>query len=242
MEVLACIAPALAGIPAFIAFVRMRIHAGLVLGFTGALLVYVIGGVLGNPMTHRVLIAIILYLHLGLTWLLLRFAADGGRTRVRRWTAIAAFFGTCSLAQFGVVILDLASILFPHSAPGRILADRYTDVAGSFRVIGNYLSERSVTLATLSVSEVAPAFQGRVVSVYWTSPLVPDDDQRGWDSERFFAAGTSARERREIIRRYRVTHVLYEVNTVAPKAAATLYEVADEQARVNGIVLMKIRP
>ena len=130
---------------------------------------------------------------------------------------------------------------FPNSILRRFPIHRYFDVVGSFRSITRFLSSDSIIMADPSVCKVIPAFQGRVVSVYWTSPLVHDDEQRGRDSERFFAITTSADERRQIIARYGVTHILYQVGTLPSAVRELLCEVAKELTDVNGIILMKVK-
>jgi hypothetical protein len=241
LEVLACIGPALAGVIAFVIFIRTKVHLAVVLGFIGALFAYTIGGFLGNPMTHRILMVVILYLHVGLTWLLLTIFAGSDGPRVFRRRAVMVILVTIVVAHLGVVCLELADIAFPQSIFERVSIHQHSDVVGSFRTIGSYLSPNSITMAAPGVCKALPAFQGRVVSVYWTSPLVRDDQQRGWDSERFFSPETSASERRDIIVRYGVTHILYEVKKLPPDLGPMLHKIADEKITVNGIILMKIK-
>jgi hypothetical protein len=241
LQVFACIGPAFAGSVGIVIFALRRVHLAVVLGFVGALLAYLLGNLFRNPMTHRALILVILCLHMGLSWLLFTALGGGRRAALARWRALLATVAIIVVAHLAIVSLEIADIAFPHSIIQRLSIHRHLDVVGSFKILGSYLSPNSVALATPEVCKALPAFQGRVVSVYWTSPLVRDDEQRGWDSERFFSQEMPLNERREIIARYRVTHIIFQSKDVPPGLRGTLRQLADDQAIVNGIILMKVK-
>jgi hypothetical protein len=115
--VLTFLGPALAGVVALGVFVRRRIYLGVVLGFAGSMLGFVVGGIVGHPVAYRLIVVWIMYLHIACAWLLLAiFAGDSQppgevlRLGVGTRRAIAAAMGLLLLVQVGVCVLEVFSL------------------------------------------------------------------------------------------------------------------------------------
>jgi hypothetical protein len=248
LVVFAFLGPAIAGLAALCVFVRRRIYLGVVLGFSGSMLVYLVGGIAGHPVAYRLLIVWILYLHIACAWLLLAiFAGEsqpagevlriGNRTR----RTITAAMALLLLVQVGYVVCKCAAYLVPPSQVARLPHPmQFEDVKGTMRALTPHLSEKSIVFADEVTSIVLPAFTARVTTFYRASPYVPDDMQRFRDGKRFFAPDTSRTERLRLLKKYSAAYVLYSDENVSASTKAELGEIAKPEARANSFVLLKV--
>lgn len=62
-------------------------------------------------------------------------------------------------------------------------------------------------------SWLIPAYTGaKIVSLYHNNPFVPDNEERVQDAITFYDATTAPMVRMEIVKKYRITHVLLNYN------------------------------
>ncbi|HVW87617.1 MAG TPA: hypothetical protein VHB50_23175 [Bryobacteraceae bacterium] len=239
--VLALCGPALLGLAPLAWFVRKRIYGGLTLGFLAVTGVYIVGGILNNPIAHRFLAFSILYLHLACAWLLLALggffareeAAAAGWRLGREGRRV--LFAVCTLIVLGHLSFMTFEVIRVRTGAAR----RYVDVAGPMRAISGHLAPRSIVLASPEICFALPAFEGRVVTVYRPSPLVEDDSARIRDSSLFFSEAASDDERRAILSRYRVTHILYRKDELQPAVIQGLSRVGSQVAERSPLTLLR---
>jgi hypothetical protein len=95
-------------------------------------------------------------------------------------------------------------------------------------------------MAPVALSWPIPTFAGKVVAGLHPLPMVPDAWQRRKDVETFFSADTTLQDRREIIRRYQVTHVLYDTTDVTPGLTKELSAIPGSRTRIYDLILITL--
>ncbi len=178
----------------------------ITIGFAGCFGVFLLGIVTGNSMTHRFLPFATLFLSMGLVcfWLGLMPVRLGWVTpldvKLRR-PAIAASLGLavlCIGAQTGDVARDYYHLWFLPRDPVRAM----------FAMVSAQIPAGDVSIATPGVALSLNAFGDKVVAIPRGLFTVPDERERRADAKRFFKDASEA-ERRAIIARYGVRHIVF---------------------------------
>jgi hypothetical protein len=248
-DVLLCIGPSILGVIPLAWFARRRAYLGTVFVFSGGVVGYGVGGLLHNPVSHRLLIVMILGLQIATAWLLLVVFGvldfpewefiEKWRRPLRAIAGVAVM--SVILLQVGVVTAEMVDLEVPNSAFAHLPIRHRIEIKRALQQISMYLSPQSIAMASREASMVLPVFNGRVVSVYRASPLVPSDSDRARDADRFFWPTTSKAERSAIIARYRITHVFYWLDDFASHSPpGFLEEITEQTERVGDFVLVKI--
>ncbi|HEY3494127.1 MAG TPA: hypothetical protein VGK73_05550 [Polyangiaceae bacterium] len=196
-------------LPALVVMLVKRKHLFVPLGAAVMLAVFATGAVLKIPLGHRYLILSVLFLQMGLVWLLLALVPIAplpawASRKALRWAAVALV--GCFLAGCLVIGVKDASTRFRRTvgsrraSPTLVYAQRVAELAGP----------EAVVLSHSLLSWPLPTFGLEVVTLHHRDPLVLDSDVRRAAVIRFLGAGVSAEEREGILRRYRVTHVILE--------------------------------
>ncbi len=164
------------------------------------------------PLGHRYVLLSMLFLQIGLVWLLLAaWPAEApadirGRPWLRRSLAAAVLL---SLLMLVVQNVEMAYERFARVSPR--LVPRESLVVRVGRRVSALAGDDAVVLGTPLESWSLPTFGPKVVTLHHRNPLIKDADQRARDAARFFAPGASDSERMAILKRYRVTHVIGSV-------------------------------
>jgi len=108
-----------------------------------------------------------------------------------------------------------------RQVPGKVLP-RYENPNRMQLELRQYLSEKSIVMADIYSGWALPVYTGaRIIALYHTPPHIADNLQRYRDTERFYALNTPRAKRRELLERYKVTHVFFNyVLNAATRAIA----------------------
>lgn len=204
-------------------FVLKRERWFVALGALSMGLPFVANAFVELPLGHRFVLLAIVYLHIGLVWLLLSvtpgFAGAFGFVR-RRWAGVLTSLCVAAtlLVFFGHSVLLAWE---PQQSPRFRRSDSF--VIKNMRAIADAAGPGAVVLATPLLSWPLPTFGPKVITLYHEDPLVPDAVQREIAAKRFLAPWVQDEERPQILARYHVTHVLLyrEAGSVARFLART---------------------
>jgi len=186
---------------------RPRWFVGL--GVLGMLVPFVGNMFVELPLGHRFVLLAIVYMHIGVVWLLLKFTP--GYRLAFRWlknrylAALSALLVAATLLVFCRQSLLLARKTVENR---RYQPGRESWVIESTREIANAAGPGAVVLATPALSWPLPTFGPKVLVLFHQDPLVPDAQEREYWVRRFLTGLASDDERRTTLRRYGVTHVL----------------------------------
>lgn len=194
---------------------RERWFVGL--GALGMLLPFVGNAFVELPLGHRFVLLAIVYLQIGLVWLLLRLTPsypDAFRfVRRRALGVISSLLVAATLLVFFTHSVLLARALFDGP---RARAGRESPVVQNMRAFAASAGPGAVVLASPRLSWPLPTFGPKVLVLFHEDPLVPDAAARERAVKRFLSQAGSDAERREILARYGVTHVLLQRETGSP--------------------------
>jgi hypothetical protein len=185
---------------------RERWFVGL--GALSMLLPFVANAFVEIPLGHRFVLLSIVYLHIGLVWLLLRLTPGhpGAFQFLRRRALglVSALLVAGTLLVFCTHSVLLAQALFvrPRSSQSPIIRN--------MRAFAAAAGPGAVVLASPLLSWPLPTFGPKVLVLFHDDPLVPDHAQREYSVKRFLGPAASDAERSQILARYGVSHVLLQ--------------------------------
>jgi hypothetical protein len=166
------------------------------------------------PLGHRFVLLSIVYLHIGLVWLLLGLTPghSGAFRFVRRRALglVSAFVVVSALLLFSVHSVILAQALFDQP---RFRNRRESPVIQNMRRFAAATGPGAVVLASPILSWPLPTFGPKVLVLFHEDPLVRDRAQREYWVKRFLGPAASDDERSQILARYGVSHVLLQRET-----------------------------
>lgn len=235
------------GVLGFYDWERRRPRLELVAGGLGLALAFGGGQMLGVSLSHRFFPFLMLFLHLGLIWLLLARAALRG-------PGLGPY-----LARFGHGVLAVAvGLLFAYNmALGATNYRVYKQFSrGEITVEGKHRAPRILESAREVVAMTGPdavilgyqeaayppqALGVKVVAIPRPFPLTPDMAERQAAAFEFFQPETTRSEREAIIERYNATHILYRNWEVSPQTAEALAVLGDAQV-IDSLTLITLAP
>jgi hypothetical protein len=191
---------------------RERWFVGL--GALGMLLPFVGNAFIELPLGHRFVLLAIVYLQIGVVWLLLRLTPSYPRAfrfvRRRALGFVSALLVSATLLVFVThsVLLARAAFDGPRGRAGR--EGRESPVVSNMRAFAEAAGPKAVVLANPRLSWPLPTFGPKVLVLHHEDPLVPDAVAREQQVRRFLSQADIDDERREILARYGVTHVLLQ--------------------------------
>ncbi|HEX3772892.1 MAG TPA: hypothetical protein VHV51_00440 [Polyangiaceae bacterium] len=196
---------ALLALPYFLAE-RKRWFIGF--GAVAMLVPFGVNAFVPLPLGHRFLLLAIVYLQIGVVWLLLKFTSsdeDAWPFLARRGARVA-----CRLAALASLLVFVShGILLAYTQldnPKFYLRSE-SPVVRNMKAIAAAAGPGAVVLASPLLSWPLPTFGPKVLTLFHDDPLVFDLAQRESDVTRFLSVA-SDEERRQILDRYGVTHVL----------------------------------
>lgn len=191
---------------------RERWFVGL--GALGMLLPFVGNAFVELPLGHRFVLLAIVYLQIGLVWLLLRLTPsypDAFRfVRRRALGIVSATIVGVTLLVFCTHSVLVARELFEGP---RARDRRESPVVRNMRAFAAAAGPSAVVLASPVLSWPLPTFGPKVLVLFHEDPLVPDAATRERGVKRFLGPYASDDERRAILARYGVSHVLLQRET-----------------------------
>jgi hypothetical protein len=189
-------------------FVWRRRHLAVTLGTATMLGVFATSAFLDVPLGHRFVLLAVFFLQLGLVWLFLtalgsprRTAEESALRYSARLAAMAAAAGL--LVYMGVTNVTDARARFERRRGG----DRESPTVTYARRVAELAGPNAVVLAEPLVSWSIPTFGPKIVTLHHGNPLT-DGAEREAAARRFFASKTPPAERRAILERFHVTHVV----------------------------------
>jgi hypothetical protein len=203
------VAPALAGVPFL--FVRLRRNPRdplAILALALGLLV-IFGGLSGASSYGRLLSHTVLMLQVVLADVAATLEARVGE---RPGGAIAR-------PAFAAAVVALLVGLGWPGAVKPTLQESWRGDPLWLGFLGRYVSRQDVVLTDPETCWYVPSFGGKVVAYPMALPFAPDHATRMRAVERFFERGVSTDERREILRRYRVSYLLVPVSPADERQA-----------------------
>jgi hypothetical protein len=186
---------------------RRRLFVGL--GALAMLLPFAVNKFVEIPLGHRFLLLAVFYLQVAVVWLLLKWTPGSSEAWAwldRPWRKLlSASLVVLVLLPFAVH--NLASAKTESEVARRVLT-RESNYLRYARDAAEVAGKKAVILADSLNSWPIPTFGPKVIVLRHMNPLVPDEGERNRLVQRFLNKPLSADERRRIIERYGVTHVL----------------------------------
>jgi hypothetical protein len=211
-----------------------RQHVFIVLGALLMLGVFVGNVLLPLPLGHRYILLSVFFLQLALVKLLLILTPRRGTSAWAeraplRWAA-AGLVGVFLSYALGSNIQVAEEHLRRTAGQGRGKEERESLPLRYARRVGELAGPHAVILSSALASWPLPTFGPKVVAPHHTNPLIPDAQERRRAAIRFLAPHTSANERRLILQRYRVTHVV-----TPPRASSAVLDFLDREGKRTGL-------
>lgn len=220
-----------------------RQHVFVVTGALLMLTVFVGSALVPIPLGHRYVLLSVFFLQLVLVKLLLILtpgpSSEGWAARAwLRWPA-AALVGAL-LVFCGVTNVTAARDHFEKTEQSARASEGKESVTLRYaRRVGELAGEHAVVFSTALASWPLPTFGPKVVAPHHTNPLIPDSAERRRAAIRFFAPYSSVPERRAILERYQVTHVVAPPRTL-PVVLTYLESTGKRQALPGGNLLFSV--
>ena len=246
-QVFVTLGPALLGIPALIILTYRRKHFFIVAGFVAMTFPYVGNLVFNIPLGHRFLLFGIFYLHLAIIWGILEVQSNSHASILQRASARSAKIRITGLGVFLTLLALWNVALSVLEFAGHHLKSDLTFIAIAQPVVedmqrlSEFIPDEAIVLAPPRVGWPLPTFAGKVVALHHQNPMVVDGNLRRRDTFRFFDDGTHKEERLEILRRYRVTHILYDTRDLSGTVTENLHDFGCTSATINNYVIFKVR-
>jgi hypothetical protein len=215
-------------------FAWRKRHLVVPLGALAMLAVFALTAFIDIPLGHRFILLATFFLQIGLVWIFLGLLPPieprAPEAKTLRYLRIAGAVTAAALLVFMIVSnVEAAWERFEDKADRR-----YTE-SGTVkygRRVAELAGPKAVVLAMPVPSWPLPTFGPKIVSLHHQNPLISDAAQRNRDVKRFLSDAPSDDERLQILRRYRVTHVV-----VLPGESETVLDFLNEHGKKRGLPL-----
>jgi len=242
------IGPGLLGIPALFYLAYTREHFFIISGFIVMSLPFWANLFFPIPLGHRFVFFMVFYLHLALIWGILRLQskirkATQQHTVVRfakiKTGVLFLFLTLCLLWNGALSALALANYLvYPNLRFGPMQRE---PIADDMRRLSLSIPDQAIVMAPAQLSWPLPTFTGKVVAAYHINPMVADHYQRRKDTDRFFQVETTQETRLKILRRYKVTHILFKGKNISQTVRNNLNDFGSVVKQIGDYVIFKLR-
>lgn len=194
-------------------FLLRRRRWFVAVGALSMLVPFAVNAYIELPLGHRFVLLAVVYLHIGVVWLLLCLTPGHAlsfrflRFRYPLLAIPSTLLVVSTLAVFcNHAVVDARN---PQKNP-RYAARPVSPVIGNNAVLADLAGPNAVVLANPLLSWPLPTFGPKVLVLHHMDPLVRDASQREADVQRFLRFPLSDADREAIIRKYGVTHVLLQ--------------------------------
>jgi hypothetical protein len=222
-----------------------RLDVFAVLGSLLMLGVFALSALVPIPLGHRYVLLSVFFLQIALVRVLLELTPAVG---ARRWASrglwrwpVAALVGVLlvSAAAWNVWVAREHFMRTAESGHFRPGSDSVT--VRYARRVSEIAGRRAVVLSTALASWPLPTFGPKIVAPHHSNPLIVDTAERRRAAILFFAPHASPAERRAIVARYGVTHVVLPPR--APGAVGDYLErLAKRQVLPGGYSIFALSP
>jgi hypothetical protein len=238
--------PSLLGIPTLFYMAYKREHLFIVTGFILMSLPFVANLFFRIPLGHRFLFYMIFYLHLALIWGILKVQGTIQKSTFVKFTKIKTgvlffFLTVCLFWNVALLAMEFKNygmipnyLRFGHIKREPIVKD--------MRRLSLLIPDDATVLATARFSWPLPTFTAKVVSLLDINPMVADHHRRRKDTYRFFHVETTQETRLEILKRYKVTHILFKKRNIHEKVRDNLNDFGHVTEKMDDYVIIKLMP
>ena len=211
------IAPALIGLPILLIFLLKKRYKFLVAGFLLCSVEYVLSYVLNIRLGERYIFFTLFFLQVSAAWYFrqMEIMSSGGiREIIFRLdeTNLHKFvFLLVLISCFSYQVLKLGFEQAGYTIMFRPMpyVSKYDNPIDKYIMLNKVLSAGDTVLSDPLTSWPLPAMLGvKIVCLYHTNPMVPDNKERTSDVMKFYDSSTSLKEKAEIIEKYKATHIL----------------------------------
>jgi len=242
------IGPGLLGIPLLIYLGYKREQFFIVSGFIVMSLPFVVNLFFRIPLGHRFLFFMIFYLHLAIIWGILSMQSNIGKATQQRpfvrsmkikAGVLICFLTVCLFWNVALSTLAFANYLvFPDLKFGPMQREPILD---DMRRLALFIPDEAIVMAPARLSWPLPTFTGKVVALYHINPMVADHFPRRRDTFTFFQAETTQEIRLEILKRYKVTHILFKRKNMPETVRDDLNDFGSVAEKIDDYVIIKLR-
>ena len=204
----------LLGIPVAVYYLLRGRHLCVILSFAVSVVIYIASYYADLPLLGRYIYFSIFSLHVLLSFLLAEiWKAQPGPVSppiIKHALRITSVIIITILFLYQTKLMDLTAMVrcCIHFSPA-LSTKRCNHPQEKYAFLTANLTRGNVVLSDTFTSWVIPAMSGaKVVSLFHDNPLVPDNAVRMNDTRAFFSPGTGQSERRELIKKYGITHIL----------------------------------
>jgi hypothetical protein len=243
-ELLNAMGLATLGVPVCLYLLIRRRHWFIPLGAAAMATPFVVNMWFSVGLGHRFILLTMFYLQAAVVWLLLQCAPPLHFPRTAavkaslRWAA--ALSATAVVAYFAWVNVDKAVRHFEQALHRSRGGESESVNVRYARRVGEIAGRSGVVLADPRTSWPIPTFGTKVVTLLHDNPLVPDQQERSAAVRRFLSRSISDGERRAILERFHVTHVMVR-RSKEGRAARFLSRYGKPQSLPGGYALYTIR-
>jgi hypothetical protein len=179
------------------------------LGALSMLAPFVANAFIELPLGHRFVLLAIVYLHIGVVWLLLSLTpgySGAFRFVARRWAGVLSSL----LIAVLLLVFSTHSVLQARETLSnrKFYSRPESPVVSNARAMAAAAGDQAIILANPVLSWVFPSFGPKGLVLFHTDPLVADEEERENKVKRFLGPYATDEQRREILAHYGVTHVL----------------------------------
>ena len=241
------IGPGLLGIPALIYLGCKREHLFIVSGFIVMSLPFVANLWFPIPLGHRFIFYMVFFLHLALIWGVLRMQSEKGEVTLQRTFLrstkikkgmLFCFLTGCLLWNGVLSALAMAHYLvLPNLRFGSMQQEPIVD---DMRCLSLVIPDEAIVMAPAQISWPLPTFTGKVVALFHDNPMVTDHQKRRKDTDRFFQVETTQEDRLKILRRYKVTHILFKGKNISQTVKDDFNEFGSVVKKRGDYIVIKI--
>ena len=227
--------PALLGVPILFYLVARERMWLLLAGCVIFSIPYLLNFFISIPLGDRFILFALFFLHLAMVWFFLKVMTREYHSSWMRY-AIIGLLSVMVLWNVGVAAVEFSG----YSLRGDQLVKQERMVVGHMQAVAKVVPGDAVIMAPVALAWPLPTFGGKVVGGLHPFPMVSDAWQRRHDVETFFSADTTLQDRKEIMKRYRVTHVLYDTKDATPELTKELAAIPGLRTNIYDLMLITL--
>jgi hypothetical protein len=228
--------PALLGVPILLYLVARERKWFLLAGCAIFSIPYLLNFFISVPLGDRFILFVLFFLHLSMIWFFLKVILGEGYSVWMRYAGIG-LLSVMALWNVGLAAVEFSGYSFRGDLKP-FKQERM--VVGHMQAVANVVPSDAVIMAPVALGWPLPTFGGKVVGGLHPFPMVRDAHQRRKDVEAFFSAGTTLQDRKRIMERYQVTHVLYDTKDAAPELTRELSVIPGLRTGIYDLMLITL--
>jgi hypothetical protein len=199
------IGPALAAVPMILILMFKRKNLMITGSFVVFTFIYMLGYFTKTSLSERFIFFIVFTLQLAFSLFWASCLSEGLRLKKRFYSATICL---AAVLQFYFVFSEFIAPAFTVRTKNSVIS-RYSSPNKVFKDLRIYFNEDDIVLSDIYSSWSLPVYTGaRIIALWHTPPHVKDNFFRIEDITRFFNPEVDKAERKHILDKYSVTHIL----------------------------------